>query len=205
MAGRISAGYFKKVKRSGQYVRRALARPRPPSRPGKSASNPPPPLCALSSPRSSRNCAPYAPGTTAPAWPEDRLHRFRKALDPIYAANKNVSSTAILQFGQHVPPKLGSCRIGHPHAQHLFPPAHGDPHTTLHRHLHHRPIVPDFTPERVKIDNRINLLQGSILPPLHSGAHRIGHLRNQTRRCLRKSPTSPLRFPASSDPANTGC
>ena len=41
--------------------------------------------------------------------------------------------------------------------------------------------VPYLAPQRVKIDDRVNLLQRPVLPHLHVGAHRLGHLRHQGR------------------------
>ena len=88
----------------------------------------------------------------------------------------------VLDLGHHPQPELGALGLLDPQAQNLFVALNGEAQRQIDRLVADHPLVADFDPERVENDDRINLVQGPVLPVPNLVHDFIGDPRNQIRR-----------------------
>jgi hypothetical protein len=81
---------------------------------------------------------------------EDRLDRLGESLEPVDAADQDVSHAALLQIGQDLHPELRALVGLKPHAQNFALPVHPDRQRQIASPALDSPAVTDLQDQRVE-------------------------------------------------------
>jgi hypothetical protein len=103
----------------------------------------------------------------------DRLDSLRQALEPVAHQHQYVLHAAVLEFGEHVQPVLGAfTTVAGPDAEDVAMTFGGD-----RQHDVDRPVrdvtIADLDVDGIDEQNRINPVQGSVLPLGHPVHHLV--------------------------------
>ena len=70
----------------------------------------------------------------------------------------------VLDLGHHPKPELGPFGLLNPETEDFFVTFYGEAQGQVNRLIAHRALVPDFNPERIKNNDRVNFIQRPVLP-----------------------------------------
>ena len=90
------------------------------------------------------------------------VDRLRETGQPVHGGDEHVSEAAVLQFRQHRQPELGALGLGQSQDQQLLLAFQIDPQRQIDGLADHPFVLADFQYDAVQVDDRINLIQGSL-------------------------------------------
>jgi hypothetical protein len=111
-------------------------------------------------------------------WP-GRLDGLREACQPVAADDEHVAHAPVAQLGADPGPELGALGGLHPDAQHVLDPVQVDPDRDVSGLVADLVAVADPDHDRVHVDDRVDLVQGPVLPGLDLFEHRVGDVRDR--------------------------
>ena len=104
-----------------------------------------------------------------------------KPFSPVDHRDQHILGTAGLELVHHPQPELRPLGLLDPQPQHLLVAVAGDPDGQVHRLVAHQALVADLHPQRVEVHDRVDWLQGAVLPRRDVLEHRVGDGRD--KRC----------------------
>src|SRR5690606_22109340 len=97
----------------------------------------------------------------------DRLDRLGQAGQAVAAGDQHVTHAPVTQLSTHRKPEFGALACLHPDAQHVLDPVEVDPDDDVGGLVAHVGAVAHLHHQRVDVDDRIDLVQGPVLPGPH--------------------------------------
>src|SRR5690606_21214374 len=113
-----------------------------------------------------------------------RGDRLRQARQAVAAHDEHVAHATVANFGEHSGPELRALGLLDPHTQDPFPAVHVDPDYQVAGLDPDLAAVTDPDPDRVDVEDRVDLLQRPVAPPLDGLVDRVGDVRDRLVRDL---------------------
>src|SRR5690606_17802773 len=106
-------------------------------------------------------------------------YRIGEALQAVNAGNQDVLQASILQLSQHGEPEFGTFGFGQPQAQQLLLAFHVDAERQVHGLVDNALVLANFQDNAVEVDDRVDRVNGAILPLYDGVEYAVGDLGNQ--------------------------
>jgi len=110
---------------------------------------------------------------------KDRFDRLREPLEPIDAADQDVSDAALFELGQDLHPELRALVGLEPQAENFAVSVEVDPHRHITRLALHTAAVADLQHQRVEEHHRVHVIEWPGLPGPGVVHDRVGDLGDQ--------------------------
>ena len=92
------------------------------------------------------------------------FYRFRETLETINKGDENFFHSSVFQLCDNLKPELGPFIFGSQHSINFFDAFQIDCDGEVDNLVGDPAVVVHLDPDRIKIDDRIDLVQGSVLP-----------------------------------------